>query len=221
MKVLYSLGVGLLLAGCGGQDTQLPTSQVASAAAESNHADAKKLAYQAKQKEIAARLAKEEYFIGENNLEKIQNHEALKGHAEQLLALLAQADKESRALVLPADMAAVKEFNTALVAVTKSTEELFGGPFLADKAGLYQCTAAANTAYDYFFARQKKDALTENYRQQYTDAAAACKAQINTPPAAKATVYARKGVKPPLNNCLSVSAGNDDFDTYSCPMEIK
>ena len=25
MKVLYSLGLGLLLAGCGGQDTQLPT----------------------------------------------------------------------------------------------------------------------------------------------------------------------------------------------------
>jgi hypothetical protein len=34
-------------------------------------------------------------------------------------------------------------------------------------------------------------------------------------------VYARKGIKLPLNNCLPVLAGDEEFDTYTCPMEVK
>ena len=220
MKMFYSLILAAALAGCGGQASEPPAPQAAAVAAQ-DEAALKKSQYQARQAEITKRLEGEEYFIGENNLVKIRQHEALKSHAEKMLALLAQADKESRALVLPADIAAAKEFNTAFAAVAKSAEESFGRPFLADKAGLYQCTAAADSAYDYFVARQKKDVLTENYRKQYTDSVAACQEQIQTPPAAKATVYARKGIKLPLDNCLSVLAGDEEFDTYTCPMAVK
>ena len=219
MNVFYGLVLAALLAGCGGQESQAPAPQAA--VSVQDEAALKKAQYQARQAEIAKRLEGEEYFIGENNLAKIQQHEALKGHAEKLLAVLAQGEEESRALVLPADMAAVKEFNTAFAAVAKSAEESFGGPFLADKAGLYQCTAAANAAYDYFVARQKKDALAENDHRQYTDALAACKAQIQTPPQPTATVYARKSVKLPIEHCLSVLAGDEPFDTYTCPMTVK
>ena len=206
MKTFYGLVLVAMLAGCSGQESQDPAPQAVVAAPDA--AALQKAQYQAQQAEIAKRLEGEEYFIGENN-------------AEKLLALLAQADKESRALVLPADMAAVKEFNTAFAAVAKSAEESFGGPFLADKAGLYQCAAAAHSAYDYFVARQKKDVLTENYRKLYTDSVAVCQEQIQTPPAAEATVYARKGIKLPLDNCLSVLAGDEEFDTYTCPMTVK
>ncbi len=33
--------------------------------------------------------------------------------------------------------------------------------------------------------------------------------------------YARKGIKLPLNNCLPVLAGDEEFDTYTCPIEVK
>lgn len=213
MKTFYVLVLATLLAACGGKENK--------PAAPEKQVDNRAQQYQEQQKQISARLANEEYFIGENNLEQIRQHANLKEHAQKLLALLAQAEKESRVWVLPGDLAEIKEFNTAVAAVAKSAEESFGGPFLADKAGLYQCTAAANAAYDYFVARQKKDVLSENYRKQYTESVAACQEQIRTPPAAKATVYARKGIKLPLNNCLSVLAGDEEFDTYTCPMEVK
>lgn len=213
MRTFYILVLPMVLASCGGQEIK--------PAAVERQADNRAQQYQNRQKQIAERLADEEYFIGENNLEKIRQHANLKEHAQKLLSLLAQADKESRVWVLPGDAVKIKEFNTAFAAVAKSAEESFGGPFLADKAGLYQCTAAANAAYDYFFARQRKDALIENYRKQYTDNIAACQEQIRTPPAAQATVYARKGIRLPLNNCLSVLAGDEEFDTYTCPMDVK
>jgi len=193
MKTFYVLMLAAMLAACGGQENK--------PAAGESQTDNRAQQYQNQQKQIAARLADEEYFIGENNLEQIRLHANLKERAQKLLSLLAQADKESRVWVLPGDAAKIKEFNAAFAAVAKSAEESFGGPFLADKAGLYQCTAAANAAYDYFFARQRKDALTENYRKQYTDNIAACQGQIRIPPTAQATVYARKGIKLPLNNC--------------------
>ena len=213
MKSMYLLLLAALLSACNGQENK--------PVADDHTADNRAQQYQEQQKQIAARLANEEYFIGENNLAQIQQHTNLKARAEKLLALLAQAEKESRVWVLPGDAAEIKEFNTAFAAVAKSAEESFGGPFLADKAGLYQCTAAANAAYDYFVARQKKDVLSENYRKQYTESVAACQEQIRTPPAARATVYARKGIKLPLNNCLSVLASDEEFDTYTCPMEVK
>lgn len=213
MKTFYVLMLAAMLAACGGQENKPATGE--------SQTDNRAQQYQNQQKQIAARLADEEYFIGENNLEQIRLHANLKEHAQKLLSLLAQADKESRVWVLPGDAAKIKEFNAAFSAVAKSAEESFGGPFLADKAGLYQCAAAANAAYDYFFARQRKDALTENYRQQYTDNIAACQGQIRTPPTAQATVYARKGIKLPLNNCLPVLAGDEEFDIYTCPIEVK
>ncbi|WP_239652036.1 DDE-type integrase/transposase/recombinase, partial [Neisseria subflava] len=122
------------------------------------------------------RLKNEEYFIGENNLDKIRRHGELKSHAEKLVALLAQAEKESRGIVLNgSNLAEVKTFNEAFIAVAKSADETFGGPFLEDKAGLYQCTNAANAAYDYFTARQNQNAMVANYKQNYDNAMAACK----------------------------------------------
>lgn len=90
------------------------------------------------------------------------------------------------------NLAEVKTFNEAFIAVAKSADETFGGPFLEDKAGLYQCTNAANAAYDYFTARQNQNAMVANYKQNYDNAMAACKEQIKHPPEAEATVYARK-----------------------------
>lgn len=119
------------------------------------------------------------------------------------------------------NLAEVKTFNKAFVAVAKSANETFGGPFLEDKAGLYQCTNAANAAYDYFTARQNQNAMVANYKQNYDNAMAACKEQIKHPPEAEATVYARKGINLPINDCLAVLTGDEPFDTFTCPMKIK
>ena len=171
---------------------------------------------------IVERLKNEEYFIGENNLDKIRRHGELKSHAEKLVALLAQAEKESRGMVLNgSNLAEIKKFNEAFIAVAKSADETFGGPFLEDKAGLYQCTNAANAAYDYFTARQNQNAMVANYKQNYDNAMAACKEQIKHPPEAEATVYARKGINLPINDCLAVLTGDEPFDTFTCPMKIK
>ena len=119
------------------------------------------------------------------------------------------------------NLAEVKTFNEAFIAVAKSADETFGGPFLEDKAGLYQCTNAANAAYDYFTARQNQNAMVANYKQNYDNAIAACKEQIKHPPEAEATVYARKGINLPINDCLAVLTGDEPFDTFTCPMKIK
>ena len=119
------------------------------------------------------------------------------------------------------NLAEVKKFNEAFIAVAKSADETFGGPFLEDKAGLYQCTNAANAAYDYFTARQNQNAMVANYKQNYDNAMAACKEQIKHPPEAEATVYARKGINLPINDCLAVLTGDEPFDTFTCPMKIK
>lgn len=172
--------------------------------------------------QIMERLKNEEYFIGENNLEKIRLHGERKDHAEKLLALLAQADKESSGMVLNgSNLAEVKTFNEAFAAVAKSADETFGGPFINDKAGLYQCANAANAAYHYFTARQTQDAMVANYKQTYESAVSACKAQIKNPPEAEATVYARRDIKLPMDNCLIVLAGDKPFDTFTCPMQVK
>ena len=86
---------------------------------------------------------------------------------------------------------------------------------------MYQCTNAANAAYDYFTARQNQNAMVANYKQNYDNAMAACKEQIKHPPEAEATVYARKGINLPINDCLAVFTGDEPFDTFTCPMKIK
>lgn len=211
MKAFYFVLLALGLAACGQVSEEV--KQTAPAQQETQPDPKVK---------IVERLKNEEYFIGENNLDKIRRHGELKNHAEKLVALLAQAEKESRGMVLNgANLAEVKTFNEAFIAVAKSADETFGGPFLEDKAGLYQCTNAANAAYDYFTARQNQNAMVANYKQNYDNAIAACKEQIKHPPEAEATVYARKGINLPINDCLAVLTGDEPFDTFTCPMKIK
>ncbi|MCL6059634.1 hypothetical protein M5040_07055 [Neisseria meningitidis] len=211
MKTFYFVLLAMGLAACGqGSEEVKPTAP----AQQETQPDPKV--------KIVERLKNEEYFIGENNLDKIRRHGELKSHAEKLVALLAQAEKESRGMVLNgSNLAEVKTFNEAFIAVAKSADETFGGPFLEDKAGLYQCTNAANAAYDYFTARQNQNAMVANYKQNYDNAMAACKEQIKHPPEAEATVYARKGINLPINDCLAVFTGDEPFDTFTCPMKIK
>ena len=59
-----------------------------------------------------------------------------------------------------------------------------------------------------------KNAMVANYKQNYDNAMAACKEQIKHPPEAEATVYARKGINLPINDCLAVLTGDEPFDTF-------
>ncbi len=238
MKLFYATAAVLLLAACSGgqmQDTpaapapavpvSAPAWQTESASAPAtagtDDAERRKQAYREKEQEIIRRLRQEEYFIGENNLEKIQNHAALKTHAEQLLAALKQGEQASRNLNFDSTLEDKLQLNRAMNELVDSAYQAFGN-IADDKAGLYQCANAAEMARLYFSERQqKRPATLDTAKTLYENAVKECREQIKHPPKPESTVYARKGYKIPIKNCLAVlGSADDEYEHYTCPMSV-
>ena len=217
-KLLYGVIIAIGLTACGGQEQQAPAVSEPSVS-ETPTLSEQEIIKQRQQEEdrrIMARLETEEYFLGENNLDKIRLHEQLKDKAVFLLETLARGEKDNIFKTADHNPAQV-DFNRAAHELAQNTEKLFGANIYEDKAGLFWCSSAANAALSYYQSMQNDDDWTGNVQMTYRNAVKECRYQIAHPPEPKVVVYSRKGFDLPLKDCLSVLLPDSTpYNEYTC-----
>lgn len=222
-KLLYGVVIAIGLAACGGQEQQAPAMSELSTS-EPPKLSEQELLKQRQQEEdrkIMARLETEEYFFGENNLDKIQLHEQLKDKAVFLMETLARGEKDNIFKTADHNPAQV-DFNRAALELARNSEKLFGASIYEDKAGLFWCSSAAHAALSYYQSMQNDDDWTGNVRATYRNAVKECRYQIAHPPEPQITVYSRKVFDLPLKDCLSVLlTDSTPYNQYTCKMTLR